>query len=71
MTVNPSPHKKATMNSLQTLSLAALCIWGAAGTGHAADTTAAQQLAHWNAQAGSPGQADKGKAFFAARHGGE
>ena len=71
MTVNPSPHKKATMNSLQTLSLAALCTWGAAGTGHAADTTAAQQLAHWNAQAGSPGQADKGKAFFAARHGGE
>ncbi len=71
MTFNLSPYKKANMNSLQTLALAALCAWAVAGTGHAAGTTAAQQLAHWNAQAGSSGQADKGKAFFAARHGGE
>ncbi|MDP1967958.1 MAG: cytochrome C, partial [Burkholderiaceae bacterium] len=38
---------------------------------HAAETTAAQQLSQWSAQAGAPGQADKGKAFFNAKHGGE
>jgi Domain of unknown function (DUF1924) len=37
----------------------------------AADTSAAQQLSHWNAQAGTPGNAEKGKAFFNATHGGE
>jgi len=37
----------------------------------AADTTIARQLAHWSAQAGSPGDASRGRAFFNARHGGE
>lgn len=37
----------------------------------AADTSPAQQLAQWSAQAGSPGQADRGKAFFTTRHGAE
>lgn len=30
-----------------------------------------QQLERWNARAGSPGQAARGEAFFASRHGGE
>ena len=37
----------------------------------AAETTAAQQLAHWSAQAGAPGQAERGRVFFTSRHGGE
>jgi hypothetical protein len=40
-------------------------------TSQAADTTPAQQLSHWSAQAGTPGNADKGRAFFATKHGGE
>lgn len=37
----------------------------------AGDTTPAQQLAHWSAQAGAPGNASRGQAFFNQRHGGE
>lgn len=40
-------------------------------TSQAGDTTPAQQLSHWSAQAGSPGNADKGRTFFTTRHGGE
>ncbi len=36
----------------------------------AADTSIAQQRAQWNAQAGQPGNADRGAAFFNNRHGG-
>ena len=38
---------------------------------HAADTTIAQQLAQWSAQAGAPGNATRGQAFFSSPHGGE
>lgn len=37
----------------------------------AADTSPAQQLERWSAQAGVPGLAERGRAFFNARHGGE
>jgi mono/diheme cytochrome c family protein len=37
----------------------------------AADTTAAQQLERFAAQAGAPGQAERGRSFFTSRHGGE
>ena len=37
----------------------------------AADTTPAQQLSHWTAQAGAPAQAARGEAFFKQGHGGE
>ena len=37
----------------------------------AADTTPAQQLERFAAQAGTPGQAERGRAFFTSRHGGE
>jgi cytochrome c peroxidase len=40
-------------------------------TSHAAETTAAQQLSHWSAQAGRPSNADQGATFFNTRHGGE
>lgn len=38
---------------------------------HAADTTIAQQLAQWSAQAGAPGNAARGQTFFSSKHGGE
>jgi hypothetical protein len=37
----------------------------------AADTTIAQQLAHWSARAGTPGDAGRGRVFFNGKHGGE
>ncbi|WP_119964470.1 DUF1924 domain-containing protein [Simplicispira lacusdiani] len=38
---------------------------------HAADTSAAQQLQRWSSAAGAPGNAERGRAFFTSRHGGE
>jgi mono/diheme cytochrome c family protein len=37
----------------------------------AADTSAARQLERFNAQAQSPGRAERGRVFFTSRHGGE
>jgi hypothetical protein len=37
----------------------------------AADTTPAQQLERFNVAAGTPGQAQRGHAFFTSRHGSE
>lgn len=37
----------------------------------AADTSPAQQLERWSAQAAAPGQAERGRVFFTSRHGGE
>lgn len=39
--------------------------------GQAADTTPAQQLARWSAQAGQAPSAQRGQALFTQRHGGE
>lgn len=52
--------------------LAALALLAlAAVTAHAGDTTPAEQLSRWSAQAGAPGSASKGQAFFNQRHGGD
>lgn len=37
----------------------------------AADTSASAQLQRWSAEAGGPGQAERGKQLFNAKHGGE
>ncbi len=37
----------------------------------AADTSITEQLARWNAAAGSPGNAAQGQVFFGSRHGGD
>ncbi|KRI00967.1 DUF1924 domain-containing protein [Curvibacter sp. PAE-UM] len=37
----------------------------------AADTSMAQELARWNAAAGSPGNAARGQVFFGSKHGGD
>ncbi|MFN3570257.1 MAG: DUF1924 domain-containing protein [Polaromonas sp.] len=51
--------------------LAALASGLLPATSQAGDTTPAEQLSHWSAQAGTPGNTDKGRVFFSARHGGE
>lgn len=41
------------------------------GTAQAADTSPAQQLERFSAQAGAPGQPERGRVFFTSRQGGE
>jgi len=41
------------------------------GAAQAADTSPAQQLQRFSAQAGTPAQADRGRVFFTSRQGGE
>lgn len=56
------------------VSFIALGIMLSAGpvtTALAGDTTPAQQLAYWSTEAGAPGSAARGQAFFTTRHGGE
>lgn len=59
----PQPLIRALALSAATLSLS----WSA----WSGDTTPAQQLDHWSAQAGAPGNAQNGKVLFNGRHGGE
>lgn len=56
-------------NRLTGLALALVA--AAAGVAHAGDTSAAQQLSNWSAQAGAPGHAARGQTFFNTKHGGE
>ncbi len=58
-------------NLLSALFTALVLSTGGTGAAHAADTSPAQQLAHWSAQAGTPGSAARGQTFFNAKHGGE
>lgn len=51
-------------------ALAGLCALQAF-TAQASDTTPAQQLAHWTAEAGAPARAERGQALFNQRQGGE
>ena len=53
------------------LPLALAAAFAAASPVQAADTTAAEQAARLNAQAGTPGRPEAGRAFFTSRHGGE
>ena len=56
-----------TITAVRALALAALCAIGLAA--QAADTTAALQLQRWQTEAGAPGNAGRGKAFFVTRAG--
>jgi cytochrome c553 len=53
------------------LLLALLGVFQLPAAALAADTTPAAQLQHWSAQAGSPGNAQRGQSFFTTKHGGE
>lgn len=61
-------HIRHAVSLLGACLLAALTVSTAA---HAAETTPAAQLQFWSAQAGAPGNAAKGQAFFSSKHGGE
>ena len=62
-----------TMKTTHTTARLAAAVLAAVLTtaAQAADTTPAAQLQRWSAQAGAPGNAAKGQAFFNAKHGGE
>ena len=71
--------KRHTLNTFGTFvtrrhwALVGLCTLQALvmHTAHAADTSPAQQLSHWTAQAGAPAKAERGQALFSQRQGGE
>lgn len=66
--MTPQPSAYARGLPLATLlSALALLPWMV----QAADTSAAQQRERFAAQAGAPGQAERGRAFFTTRHGGD
>ena len=56
---------------ISSLVLGAALAAGLTGLARAGDTTPAQQLARWSAEAGAPGNATRGQSFFNSRHGGE
>lgn len=51
--------------------LATVGLLAFAAVAQAGDTTPGEQLNRWSAQAGAPGSASRGQAFFNQRHGGE
>ncbi len=65
-TATPRPHPAARL--LLGTAVLASCL---SLTAQAADTSAPQQLARFNTEAGTPGQAERGRVFFGVRHGGE
>lgn len=54
--------------TLHGLLVMALMVGSASTSALAADTSPAQQLEHWNSVAGTPGNAERGRAFFNSRH---
>jgi hypothetical protein len=65
MTLHPSTR----LHPLWPLLAAGLLLGAAAA--RAADTSPAQQLQRFAAEAGAPGQAERGRIFFTSRQGGE
>ena len=59
------------LRPLPVLLCAALSATAGLAPARAADTSIGDQLRHWSAQAGRPGDAERGRAFFETRHGGE
>jgi Domain of unknown function (DUF1924) len=66
MTPPPNFHALRRAALVATVGLAL-----AASVAQAADTTPAQQLERFSAQAGGPGQAERGRSFFTSTHGGD
>lgn len=67
-TLRPTRSTRTTHTALLAASVCLALLHGAA---QAADTSPAQQLERFNAQAGMPGQAERGRVFFTSRQGGE
>lgn len=73
LTVPPSVvvHRPVGGRVVQAWPMALLVLLALGASAHAGDTTPEQQLSQWSAQAGSPGNAQRGRVFFKATHGGE
>lgn len=70
----PAPHHGGMHFShrfLPTARAALLALACTLSLAHAADTTAALQMQRWSDAAGAPASAERGRAFFTSRHGGE
>lgn len=65
-----SATRPSTLRGWRAWLLGAL-LGGAGVAAMAGDTTPAQQLSFWSAQAGAPGQSERGREFFTSRHGAE
>ncbi|MBL8336459.1 MAG: DUF1924 domain-containing protein [Rhodoferax sp.] len=68
--MTPAPRPRTTLSTRWLAAVLAASLAAPLAV-HAGDTTPAQQLQRFNAQAGSPGQAERGRVFFTSRHGGE
>jgi len=65
-------HTKRSMPTTRRVWLAvSACLVLLQGAAQAADTSPAQQLERFSAQAATPGQAERGQVFFTSRQGGE
>ncbi|WP_374675133.1 DUF1924 domain-containing protein [Ideonella sp.] len=59
------------MHTRSTALVLAVAAWASPGAARAADTRPGAQLARFATEAGRPGQADAGRAFFTRTHGGK
>ena len=67
-----TPHAtRRTRSTREAWVAASVCLALLNGAVQAADTSPAKQLERFSAQAGTPGQAERGRAFFISRQGGE
>ena len=71
MTPKTSISMLHSMRSRPVWHAVSACLVLLQGAAHAADTSPAQQLERFSAQAASPGQAERGRVFFTSRQGGE
>jgi hypothetical protein len=70
MNLNPQRPRCRTRAG-RLFTAATVCMALLHGAAQAADTSPAQQLERFSAQAGAPGQVERGRAFFTSTHGGE
>ena len=71
MNPNPVPAISRAPRTTGAALILTLAILASLPASAADPTSAAQQLERWSAQAGAPGNAGTGSAFFSSRHGGE
>jgi len=66
--MGPRDHSVLRSGAALAVAIAAALLAAPAGAG---DTTPAQQGARFAAEAGTPGQPERGRSFFTGRHGGQ
>ena len=69
--ISPLQPTRRMPTSRRAWLAAAACLVLLHGAAQAADTSPAQQLERFSAQAATPGQAERGRVFFTSRQGGE